>query len=655
MTDTNENITLQELIIEYPLSVRAVGICMRNGLTTFQKISCYFEVYKTFMKLQGCGVRVESELTELLKSYPFKKEERQQSIITDIKEPPPSYKNLSPLKKSAFKLHIEYLLSTLSLRAKNRLIQQFGNSPIKTLIEKVIDTNLDFLDIGNAGVKTVQELESFSFKLKTFITTLIQMPDSELSKENTKLILKTSFLGLSKNFEQEIQTIFDEGGRIKLFALINKLVSEGVVFKLKEQKIFETIYCSITKSNKSLEQIAVEFQLTKERVRQLKNILEDEIENHFSFIRNLNPNDIRNYGISDSNSIIIIDKEKVNSINLSEGVQFTTAFYGIILGILFNKTHSRLGHYDLIRRKKIARGEGKFRKCYLIEKTAFEIFDFKKLLEDVYLKQNAKIRESFSIYFEGYICEFFKSSSFQYISRIKDICEQLLLNELDLVIDSEGFLNFERNSKKQPYEYVSEILEQSKRLMTVKEISAEIYKKYPELKITETGVRTCLKEKELFIYIGRSSTYGLKKWEQDQENLKGGTIRDMVEEYLKMEEAPKHIKEILTYVLKYRDTNEKNVLTNLKLEKNERFRFYKGGYIGIKGWNYSPESTNFKKTIGTRFTKAFMRKFNNWNLDNVIAFYVSNYGYTQAQVRYLFENKCKEGEIQIINNKIILT
>ena len=76
MTDANENITLQELIEKHPLSVRAVGICMRNGLTTLYRLSYHFEKYKTFKNLQGCGDKVEYELTELLNKYQFKKEER---------------------------------------------------------------------------------------------------------------------------------------------------------------------------------------------------------------------------------------------------------------------------------------------------------------------------------------------------------------------------------------------------------------------------------------------------------------------------------------------------------------------------------------------------------------------------------------------------
>lgn len=656
MTDSNENITLEELIEKHPLSVRAVGICMRNDLTTLNRLSCHYEKYQTFKNLQGCGERVEYELIELLNKFLFKKEDKTSSLTADIKEIPPSYKDLTPFKKSTLSHHIEYLLSTLTARALNCLIQQCGNSPTKFLLEKVIESDYDFQNIRNAGEKTVQELNNFRDKVKSFIITLNQLPDSELSKEYTRLILKNSFPGLSITFEKDIQGVFDESGRIKLFTLINKLLSEGVAFNASEQKIFEATFCFPKNGNKTLEQIAVELSLTRERVRQLKNNLEEEIGNYFTFILNLNINDICNYEISNSNSLIIIDEEKAKVINRKENVHFTKIFYSVILGILLKNTHSVLGGDEVIHGKRKAKGLRRFRNCYLIEHDLFKSLNFENFLEDVYLKLNEKITDSYSIYFEGYLFDFFKSGSPKHISKIMPICEQLLLHEFDLVIDSDGFLHFERNTKKLTYEYAFEILEQSNSLMTVEEIADAINKKYPELEVNGASIRSSLqREKELFIYIGRSSTYGLRRWEKEQENLKGGTIRDIVEEYLELADVPKHIGEIMEYVLRFRDTNEKNVLSNIKLEENERFTFYDGGFIGIKGKNYAPESINFKKAIGTRFTKAFMSKFNNWNFDDVIAFYVTNYGYTPVQLKYLFENKCNEGEIQIIDNKIILT
>ena len=98
--------------------------------------------------------------------------------------------------------------------------------------------------------------------------------------------------------------------------------------------------------------------------------------------------------------------------------------------------------------------------------------------------------------------------------------------------------------------------------------------------------------KERFVYFGRSSTYGLKKWENELDNFKGGTIRKIAHEYLNAYSSPKHISEISNYILKYRsNSTEYSILQNLKLEENGNFIFFINGYIGLSGKIYANNYT----------------------------------------------------------------
>ena len=97
------------------------------------------------------------------------------------------------------------------------------------------------------------------------------------------------------------------------------------------------------------------------------------------------------------------------------------------------------------------------------------------------------------------------------------------------------------------------------------------------------------------IFFGRTSTYGLKRWEKENPLIKGGTIRDIVEEYLLKFEEPKHISEIIIYVNKFRNTNERNIITNLLLDKSGRFIVYKdAGFIGLTIKNYDDNQLQFE-------------------------------------------------------------
>jgi len=102
-----------------------------------------------------------------------------------------------------------------------------------------------------------------------------------------------------------------------------------------------------------------------------------------------------------------------------------------------------------------------------------------------------------------------------------------------------------------------------------------------------------MQRKTGFVPFGRTSVYGLKVWEEVKD-IRGGTIRDIAEEFLMKHSEPKHIDEITDFVNKYRNTNAKNIYANLSMEENNRFEFFKGLMVGLKSIKYG--KTNLIKT-----------------------------------------------------------
>jgi hypothetical protein len=75
----------------------------------------------------------------------------------------------------------------------------------------------------------------------------------------------------------------------------------------------------------------------------------------------------------------------------------------------------------------------------------------------------------------------------------------------------------------------------------------------------------------------------LKKWDYEKENIKGGTIRSIVQEFLENHSTPVHIKKITEFVLKYRpESNSGSIITNLKLDKHDIFVFFNDSYVGLE-------------------------------------------------------------------------
>lgn len=649
------DMSLAELANVEEMSVRAVNICYSLGLDTFSKILQFYQQGGDFKSVRNCGQRTENELLFICEKYlgrhAYQKPLPELPFIDKTIE---LINTFNPFKKAALNRHIDYLLSTLNVRARNGIINLFGKKPTANeLIATIFSKDFNFHGIRNIGEKSSLELVQFKKNISDFTKTLQTLDDSQLSKEYTKLVIKTSFNNIPNSFDELLESLFDLNNKIKLFKLINLLIKSDLLFRIAEKEIF---YYSFTYLNdKSLQEIAIQLDIGKERVRQIKVNFENEVKSYFTFTLNLQEEDLPKYGIESNTVFLLIDDEFANNINANEEVKFIPQFYSSILSLLHEKTHSIFGDDELLSTKHKLSNTRRFCSCYLIENEIFNSFDFSAFANSVNEILNERITEDFYLYFRGYISQFQKQTGKKDFEHISLICESILFNEFDLVVNADGYLIFERNTKKQLTEYVLEALEELNEMTKVEDIEKRINIKHPHLETTEQSVRATLqRDKELFIYIGRSSTYGLKKWQEERENLKGGTIRDIVEEYLQIEDEPKHISEITKFVQKYRDTNEYNIKTNLDLEGNIRFQFFPGEFVGLKSKKYK-DIEKYKKAVGSHFRSAIFRNMNGWDIDEVINFFVGKFDYHPIHVRSLIEKKINQGDFSITpDNKLIV-
>lgn len=655
MNSNREDILLEELIDNEWLSVRSINICKDAGLTSLNRILDFYAKKGSFMSIRNCGAKTDKELIEICKKY-------LSSIPTDIvlKDQKESFldtiNSLTPFQKATLNRHFEYLVSNLNVRSYNGLASIQESLNPKDIFEKIFSERFNFKNIRNIGNKSVEELEKLKLELIRFVNVLLSIPKDQLSKEYTKLIVKTTFDNLPENFEKQLESVFDESGKIKLFNLLNFLINSGQLFSEMQQKTFEITYTN-NNEYRTLDSVAKDLNMSRERVRQIKSKLEEDIQSYFLFVSNLVADDLVNYNINASDIFLTIDKSFANKINNTEGVNFNITFYSIILGIFLKKTHSILGDNEIIYGKRKTANQKKYENCYLINSLLFDCFDFVKFVEDIYLKSNERILETYSFHFQGYIYEFLKEDGKSFFQEIKSVCEKIIFNEFELVVSSDGYLFFEQNTKKPVHQYYYEILEEEGEWMNISDITNIANQKFPFLESKDTSVRGILtKEKNLFIYRGRSSTYGLRKWENEKNNVKGGTIRDIVEEFLSSENTPKHISEILDYVSQYRpDTNERSVLTNIKVEESNKFCFYSGDFVGLQAKNYSLEDIDFKKLIGSHFRKIVIEKMIGWDFNDIVNYYVNSFGYKAIQIEFLLKKKIEEGELKFTQeNKLTI-
>ena len=645
------DISLEDLADKEFLSVRSVSICENADLTSLKRILDFYEKRKSFLFIRNCGVKTENELVQLCQKY----QDRKIVEIFDLDKTLTRINVLTPIQKATLNRHLEYLISNLSVRAENGLRKISETLNPKEIFDKIFTKRLDFKDIQFIGDKSVEELNKLKNDIRNFVEILQTFKSEQLSKEYAKLIVKTTFTNLPENFEEQIENAFDANGKIKLFRLLLLLLNSEQLLNRNENKIFQFSFCDINIEQEKIESLETELQLTRERVRQIKTKLENEIQNYFLFISNFVPADLVNYDIDNSKSIQVIDKSLAKKINEVESVNFNSKFYSIIFGILLKKSHSVLGDDEIMCGIKRTTRIRKYLNCYLIKLLLFDNFDFEKFVEDVYQKISGRIEETYSIQFLGYLFEFIDDEGKPFLNEIKSACEIIIFTEFDLVVNFDGYLVFEKNIKKSLHEYCYEILDSFSNPMTIDEIEKELSEKHPDVKKTTDSIRgSLIREKELFVCFGRTSTYALRKWEQEKENFKGGTIKNMVEVYLDKEDSPKHISEILEYLRPFRpDTNERSVLTNLKIDENKKFVFFKGKFVGLVCKNYSriytiskPDSKNWEDRF--RELKIF-RDVNNekWpsaisKNKNEIALYYFGYRAKKAFYNNELDSKIEE-------------
>jgi hypothetical protein len=652
MVDIDDTL-IDDLFKLEKLSVRAINVCKYNSILSLFALLKYYSENNSFTTLRNCGLKTNYELIEFCKKYI--------DSINFIKDTAPVQKtpylletinSLSPTQKAIVNKHCEYLVLNLNVRTYNGIATISEDLNPKEIFETIFSEKFKFKDIRNIGKKSLDELENFKMELTKFVNLIQTVKKEQLSKVYCELIVKTIFKNLSEDFEEQFRKVFDEFGRIRLFTLINYLIVSGQLFKEAQMKIFECSFTNIHKKRTTLEKIGLELKLTRERVRQIKSKLENEIQDYFLFVSIFVMDDLIIYNANQYEELIIIDNNLADKINQNESVNFSVEFYAIIYGILLKKTHTMVGVKELISSKKVVKKKH-YKSYYFIDTFIFDCFDFETFVDDIYSKVNEKISETYSLNFSGYIYNFFKGDGKTFYNIIYKIAETIIYKEFELIIGSDGYLIIEQKTKKAIHQYLYEILEGKGEIMNVSEINTLANEKFPFLDLKESSVRGILnKEKELFIYFGRSSTYGLRKWEVENKKLKGGTIRDLAEDFLSTKDSPQHFSDIFDFILAYRPTtNKKSVLTNLRIDESNRFCFFSGDFIGIKSKNYSNCKTDFKKINRSHFRKSIFEKVSGWNIDSVVDYFSKSYGYEEVQIKFLLKQKIKDGELILTNDK----
>ena len=411
--------------------------------------------------------------------------------------------------------------------------------------------------------------------------------------------------------------------------------------------IFSATFCTSQTDEVNAGILVNDSGLTKERVRQIKVHFLRKFENIFSFIRYSEIKSLVNYGLDLNGSYIEISDDLIDHINTSEGTAFGRLFITRIIALLYSDQYDLAGLSDQ---------KNEWKRCSIIAKKLTAVFDFNRFIEDIQSRLSGKIEEDYTLNFHSYLLDFMKNEGNSLSDSIVETAESILFNQFELSLNSEECIVFLKNTKRQITDCIYEILEDSKKPLTMFELYNAIEKKYPCFTTSPDALRGSCQRNPNLIFFGRTGTYGLKAWENDSD-VRGGTIRSIVEEYLNLNEFPKHIIEITGYVNKFRNTNATSILTNLKLDVSGIFVFFNQSFVGLAEKKYNKEYLpyeNIPKYLG-RAIISMVVKNGGVDYEDLVNYFSTRISIPGNPIEIIIKHLIEVHNLQLNNSLITAT
>lgn len=411
-------------------------------------------------------------------------------------------------------------------------------------------------------------------------------------------------LNLTDEQRDNIVSITEKSGHFPLFTAINYLMSKMDDRKLEiARQGLNTVYGQAVQD---LNDIAPHLSISRERVRQLRDSCLDDLMSY--------PRTIFRAGLLDDYIYSAQSEYDFKHIRSEEGVEFSNEYITICVAI------SNPGLYVVgDTRKALLKTSGTVRRLYLVPTRIHKLFDFEKFLiaveEMLKEKRFYPYRDDLEIFVRGLIIKSVSEEDFYDI--VKE-CRQILLKGYpDNIINSQIY--FPVNARKTIPYLIEDILREFNRPMTAEEICEQLNQRYPDLEQIPSKIGPNALRNSNIVAVSRSSTYALSEWNYTEK--RGGTIRDIVEEYLNsLIEPIASLSDICEYVAKYRDNvKEGSVKSNLLAESSNKFSlFYKGDvmYIGYSDYTFDESYVLQEKRQGRRSFKDSVTLLEKFIQDN---------------------------------------
>jgi len=363
---------------------------------------------------------------------------------------------------------------------------------------------------------------------------------------------------------------------------LNVLIENAVLFDYQQRQLFIGGFNYYNnKKALTLDQLADKIELSRQRTRQIRITLLKKLPVLFSFLSEIEISTLNLYGLDLECDFIVIEEKFVNEMNKNEGTNFNAQFVLKILSVIMQDRFVLIGDEKSVLFNMNTYGSFNWQSTYLVSKKYADVLDFEKLIQNIAFRLSERIEDEFSFNFKTYLLDFQKENCKSLLENISWIAEYMIFNEFDLCTDTNDNIFFKYKKIKQVYQYAYHALEILGKPSKVDAIYRKVMELNEYYETDKNSIRVSLRRDAGFVPIGRTGVFGLKKWETEFDNFKGGTIRDLAEEFLQGQTGPRPIDEIAEFVNNYRNTTSKNIYANLHMDDSKRFVFYSGLLVGL--------------------------------------------------------------------------
>jgi hypothetical protein len=554
---------LDELKKYFGLTVRAYNICDNADLKHLSSIRAFSRQHGGFGRLRNCGISTRMELDLLL-------EKTASFGVAPNSGPTHDQQTSEVTLKLAFDPDLVQLrtLFGLSVRAFNVC----ENNDLLRLSDIITygSREKDFSRLRNCGSKTRMELQDLVDRASS---NLQQMEAPSQGELDLRVWAARHFVE-----KAELTFLFPDEGKMALLGFLERH------FALRATRSKQKIQLALLNSSAvwpKFTELGVRFGISRERARQIVSGLDKSLKAQFALVADLPNVQVFYPELVVNEPFLFIDEELTVRLNTMEGTAWSPLFFIHLASAINGYRHKHVRWVELFGNSDALRS---LDHCspFMV---ALELVDPLQLACSRFIAQyKLKRKES-----EQYVLHpVLDNTNPVVIEQVSTILHQLISRCFPDVQLNEAFALLPHNVKRNQEDLLEEVLSSLDTPSHASRIQEVWNGMFPDRPVTIEGIRSiAVRATHRFISIGRTSTYGLRKWEDEREDLKGGTIRDIIEELLEGSSQPLHLEDLVVEVQKFRPaTNLSSVRQNLQMDTSGRFTFLPGGYLGLQSRSY---------------------------------------------------------------------